>query len=529
MIKKSYSFSEFGFSSKIIRDLTDEKDNVKPFVKDFFAYEKLGDCIDDKAFSHKKRQVLYESLIEQNEDVILSSETRNNIKSLKDEKTFTITTGHQLNLLTGPLYSIYKIIQVIVWVKELSVKFPKTHFVPVFWMATEDHDFEEINHVHLFNSKIEWNKLKQDDFVAGKIKTKDFGDFENQILDKFSDEKLKTKIERLLSHYKSTNLATATRLLINDLFGEYGLVIIDGDDDSLKEEFFSIIERELNENITFNKVTETNTKLDEAGYHSQVHLRKCNLFYIKDRETRHRIVKVENGFEIDSKFYLKSDLVAVAKQFPERFSPNALMRPLYQETILPNLVYFGGGGEIAYWLQLKELFNELNLPYPLLRVRDSYLLLPEKQIDLMDKLNYSVLELKQNMDDIAKAYTKQNATSDISMIEEVELFNQLKSKLNLKVENKDLGIQRFIEGELVKIENQLDKIEKKLVQNEKKNLEQSIKQIKKLKEKIYPKNGFQERYENVLQYFSNDNFIHAIKKEAEQSLTVQPQIKVFKM
>jgi uncharacterized protein YllA (UPF0747 family) len=161
-------------------------------------------------------------------------------------------------------------------------------------------------------------------------------------------------------------------------------------------------------------------------------------------------------------------------------------------------------------------------------VRDSYVLLPNKQVDQMNDIGYSVHDLKQNMDDLAKAFTKDNATSDIDMSDEFKLFSDIKLRLTKKVESQDLGIQRFLEGELVKIENQLEKVEKKLIQNEKKNLDQSIKKVKKLKEKIYPNNGFQERYENMLQYVSNPNFIIVLKKEAEHSMNVQRQIKLFK-
>jgi bacillithiol biosynthesis cysteine-adding enzyme BshC len=529
MIKNSYSFSEFNFSSKIIRDLVDKKDKVKPFITDFFSIDKLKIQIDEKRFSNKKRKDLYQSLLNQNIEIELSVASKKNIELVLEDNTFTTTTGHQLNLMSGPLYSIYKIIQVIVWSQEMKSKLPDFNFVPVFWMATEDHDFEEINHIHLFNSKIEWNKIGQEDFITGKVITNEFNKFEEQVLSKFSDEIIRTKVEKYLSYYNSTNLSKATRLLLNDLFGEYGLVIIDGDDKRLKQGFSDAVKRELSESVTFKSVTNSNLKLDQAGYHNQVHLRECNLFYIDENSKRHRIVKVEDGFQIDSIFYNDRSLLELGAQFPERFSPNALMRPVYQETILPNLVYFGGGGEIAYWLQLKDLFDELDLAFPLLRVRDSYVLLSEKQTGLMAEFKYSVLDLKQNMDDLAKAYTKVNAKSDISMIEEFSLFENLRIKLNSKVVNSDLGVKRFVEGELVRIESQLEKIEKKLIQSEKKNLEQSIKQIQKLKDKIYPLNGFQERYENILQYISNDNFIQTIKKEAEQSLTVQPQIKVFKI
>jgi len=529
MQKESYSFSEFGFSSQIVRDLVGDSKSTEPFINSFFSTNEIAEQIKRKSFSDANRLVLKNALLTQNNDIKLSELSLNNIEILENKNTFTITTGHQLNFLTGPLYSIYKIIQIIIWAEKLNKKYPDNQFVPTFWMASEDHDFEEINHINLFNSKFEVENKNQSNFISGKIIASNFDKVEFEILSKFSDEALKSKIKRYLSHYKNNNLADATRSLLNELFGEFGLVIIDGDDKNLKKLFSPIINKELNNSVTSNNVTKSNVELEKAGYHNQVFLRECNLFYIKDSTVRHRIIKTENGFEINNKSFSKSELLEEAEQFSERFSPNALMRPLYQETVLPNLVYFGGGGEIAYWLQLKTLFTNLGLTFPLLRVRDSYVLLSAKQIQLLDSLNYSVLDLKQNIDDLTKSFVKQNSTSDIGMVDELRLFNQLKTKLSLKVKSKDIGIQRFIEGELVKFESQLNKIEKKLIQNEKKAFDKTIKQIQRLKDKIYPKNGFQERFENFLEYANQENFIEHLKKEAEQNLTDQPLIKVFEI
>lgn len=529
MEKNSYNFTEFKFSSQIIRDLVSNASKTKPFVDSFFSTEAFESQIEKKEFSNENRIILHNALIKQNESVDLTDQSHRNIDLLKAKNTFTITTGHQLNFLTGPLYSIYKIIQVIVWSENLNAIYPSYKFIPTFWMASEDHDFEEINHLNLFNSKFELEADNQSNFITGKIEATNFEAVEEELLAKFSDEELKAKVKHYLSYYKGQNLARATRGLLNELFGAYGLVIIDGNDKELKQVFAPTVKRELSELVTLKNVTQSNSELDGAGYHNQVFLRDCNLFYIENGTTRYRIIKKEEGFEINGKNYSLSELMELAETCPERFSPNALLRPVYQETILPNLVYFGGGGEIAYWLQLKSLFNDLKLTFPLLRVRDSYVLLGEKQTDLLDELNYSVLDLKQNVDDLTKAFVKENSTSDISMVDELELFKSIKEKLTLKVDSKDLGIQRFIEGELVKIENQFDKIGKKLIQNEKKNLDKSIKQIQRLKEKIYPKNGFQERFENFLQYVNNENFIPNLKKEVEDSVTDAPQIQILKV
>lgn len=529
MIKKQYSFKEFSFSSQLIRDLIDKNKQIKPFVTDFFSIEQIKKQIEQKEFTSKQREVLVDCLEKQNLNIELTKASKSNIELLKQSNTYTITTGHQLNILTGPLYSIYKVLQVIVWCEKLNQTDNLNKFVPIFWMATEDHDFDEINHINLFNQKIEWKKNNQINYIAGAIETDDNFNhqFKQKVLDLFKDESLKKKVEHLLSYYNNTNLATASRQLLNDLFGEFGLIIIDGNDPQLKQQFLPVIQQELSKNITYNTVSLTNEKLTYLGYHQQVFLRECNLFYIENKATRHRIIKTELGFNINSKEFTVSELVKEAETYPERFSPNALLRPVYQETVLPNIVYIGGGGEIAYWLQLKTLFNQLQLVFPLLRVRDSYVLMNQKQTNQIKELNLSILDLKQPFDDLIKQYIK--TKNNINFDKENLLLNELKTLLQQKINKKDVGLFRFIESEVTKMNNQLNKIEKKILQSEKKQQEQLVHQIKKLKEKIYPNNGFQERFENFIQYVYQPNFIEKIKNQMAKNVKETPFIDVIIM
>lgn len=531
MQKQSFSFTEFNFSSQLIRDLVEGKTDVKPFVQDFFSKNEVVNQIQRKIFTTEQRTILVNSLQQQNKNTLLSELSLQNIELLKQKNTFTITTGHQLNLMTGSLYSIYKILQVIIWSEKLNKSQPNYNFVPLFWMATEDHDFEEINHIHLFNNKIEWVKENQENYIAGAITTDE--NFEQHvtqpILELFNNDDVRNKVENYLSYYKNSNLATATRGLLNDLFGEYGLIILDGNDKALKQQFVPVVEKELQTQITHSIVSRTNKKLSDLGYHNQVFLRESNLFYIENNKVRHRIVKTNTAFEINGQAKTKSELIEELIKFPERFSPNALLRPVYQETVLPNLCYFGGGGEIAYWLQLKDLFDDLNLTFPLLRVRDSYVLLNNKQFNQLDELELSVLDLKQNYDDLIKEYIKTHTSKELTLEHEKIALNQIKTSIINKTNSKDVGLTRFIESEVVKMNHQLEKIEKKILQNEKKNQEQVLKQIKRLRDKIYPNNGFQERYENVLQYTHIPHFINHLKKELESTTTDKSSINIFEI
>ena len=522
-----YSFAEFEFSSLLIRELIAEKSTIKPLVSRFFSEDNLLEAAKNRSFSAHARINLQSVLKKQNQSIELSTQTLLNIDKLKEENTFTITTGHQLNLATGPLYTIYKILEVINWTKKINEQQGDIYMVPIFWMATEDHDFEEINHLNLFGKKIEWNHNNENGSVVGRIETNSMTDFVEAICEKFGDETLNGKVQQYLSAYqKNSTLATSNRMLINEFFGAYGLVIIDGDDPELKKEATSIFTTEVESSIIFNSVNETNEYLAQNDYHQQVFVRPCNLFYIQSNGVRDRIEKSGDDFIIADKTYTESELVDEIKKSPASFSPNALFRPVYQETILPNLVYVGGGGEIAYWLQLKSSFEGFEVDFPLLKVRDSVLLISEKLNETINEFGYSLMELKMPIEDLLKDYMQKNHGDVLSLATEKEDLIQIKKQLLGKAIKIDPNAERFVEAEFQRMENQLDKMEKKFMQAEKKHHEKSLKQLTRLKESIYPNGGFQERYDNIFMYIQNDSIIQQLQKHLFEQMLEQPVIHV---
>ena len=205
----------------------------------------------------------------------VSEKTKENIALLKQQNTFTVTTGHQLNLFTGPLYFLYKIISAINLAEELSEKFTEKNFVPIYWMATEDHDFDEINYFNFEGKKVLWNRA--DGGAVGRFSTEGletvFEVFSNQLGNSKNAEKLKNLFKK--GYLEHTNLADATRFIANKLFNEFGLVIIDGDDNSLKELFIPFVKDELEHETSFNEVSKTITEL-EKEYKIQVNPREIN-------------------------------------------------------------------------------------------------------------------------------------------------------------------------------------------------------------------------------------------------------------
>ena len=156
---ESISFRNTQYFSNFICDYLDEKPELRAFYNRFPNLENFKPQIEEKSlsFSAETRDTLVSALREQYQDIEASSLTLQHIESLKENNTFTITTGHQLNLFTGPLYFLYKIISTINFTKQLKEVYPDYNFVPIYWMASEDHDFEEINYFNFRGKKIKWN------------------------------------------------------------------------------------------------------------------------------------------------------------------------------------------------------------------------------------------------------------------------------------------------------------------------------------------------------------------------------------
>ncbi len=396
-------FRNTGYFSDLICDYLDERETLKPFYNRFPRLENFEAQICEKSdhFPETHRNILYDALLQQYQGVELSKKVKTYMAMLKEPNTFTVVTGHQLNLFTGPLYFLYKIISTINLTVELKKAYPKYNFVPVYWMATEDHDFEEINYFNFKGKKLQWNRKAAG--AVGHLKT----DGLDEVLEIFSDslgssknaDTLKTLFkDAYLSH---DTLTHATRFLANELFKEHGLVIVDGDDKSLKKLLIPYIKKDIFENVAFEKVSSTATELEELpdNYSIQVNPRQINYFYLKDG-LRERIVGIDEKYAvIDSKIaWTQKELEKEIEEYPERFSPNVIARPLYQEVILPNLCYIGGGGELAYWLELKASFKAMDVPFPMLLLRNSALVMSKKQGEKLQKLDISDVDLflKQN-------------------------------------------------------------------------------------------------------------------------------------
>ncbi|MFZ4862411.1 bacillithiol biosynthesis cysteine-adding enzyme BshC [Sphingobacterium sp. Mn56C] len=485
------------FSKTLLAYLAGDK-ALQPFYgnsPDMAGFEKQ---LQQKA-SFKHRKPLVDALTHQYtgllEDAAL---VERNIQLLADTNTFTVTTGHQLNIFTGPLYFIFKIASTIRLAQDLKAKFPDKEFIPVYWMATEDHDFEEINNTRVFGKKISWDVPRISG--TGRMDTDTMRQVVKEYCGMLGLSDNSTKLTAIVqdAYLQNRKLADATRVLVNALFKDYGLVIVDADKPELKKLFAGIIEDDILNEKSLRAISTTTTALEELGFSTQVHARECNFFYLTD-EFRERIVKNEDGlYEVlhQSIFFTADELKREIKNRPERFSPNVVMRPLYQEVILPNLAYIGGGAEIVYWLQFKANFDQFKIPFPILVPRNSAMITDDSIAGKIYRLDLTFKSIFKSTTALQNEYVRRHTTHRLNLRDEWMEFNAIFGKLKLRSHKIDPSLGASAEAVKARLKKAINNLEKKLLKADKKNHQEALVQIERVKEKLFPNGGLQERSEN---------------------------------
>lgn len=501
---QSLSYKDTGYFSKLICDYLEENERLKSFYHRFPAIQSFEAQINEKQknFPVRTRRLLAKRIMYQYGDNSLSQSTLSNIGLLKEVTTFTVTTGHQLNIFTGPLYFLYKIFSVINICEDLRKEYPGFHFVPVYWMATEDHDFEEINHFFFKKQRIEWKR--ETSGAVGELDTAGMASLAASLKKAFGESENGKKLTALFfdAYVKNKNLADATRYLANQLFRTYGLVIIDGNDSELKNCFSPYMKEDLTRQLSHHIISRTTQNLVSKGYPEQVHPREINLFYLKNN-LRERIVLEDHIFRVlntDIRF-TEAEILEELQNYPEHFSPNALLRPLYQEVILPNLCYIGGGGELAYWFQLKDYFDAVGVTFPMLLLRNSALLISEKWAKKMQKLDVSPEELFLPENELRSKRAKELSPIPIDFSPQKDFLQKQFTDLYKIAEQTDKSFLGAVKAQEKKQLNGLDKLERRLLKAQKRKFLDEIERVIQIQEELFPNQSLQERMDNFSEYY----------------------------
>lgn len=492
-----------------------EIESIPQLIKDFLAKDiagfetavfnlenmKLQLAAKKNSFSSEKRTILSETFTSQYKGFDLSSDQTKNIQLLSNDNTFTVTTGHQLNLFTGPAFFIYKILQTIKLADYLNTHFTESKVIPVFWMATEDHDFEEINH---FSTDKNYYEISADSGGAvGRIKVTD-SSFITSFEEEFKDSPFGEELIALVktAYQEGNNLAQATRIIVHQLFSEYGLLVLDGDHRDLKVQMKSLFKEELLHQTVFESTKDTIHFLEERYGKVQVNPREINLFYLT--ETRDRIAFENNHFILIDRniTFSKEELIAELEQYPERFSPNALLRPVFQEVVLPNLAYIGGNAEIMYWLELKDYFAKINIPFPILIPRASILVLTQKTLDKTETLGLNRDDYFRDFNQVSKELLLEDHDILALLNKQQNDLEQQFQQLKESAKKTDVTFGNLVDAEKARQLKSFKRMQKRLLRAEKIKQSEKLDRIKNLFETVHPGNKWQERTLNFSSFYS---------------------------
>lgn len=497
-------YRETGYFSKIILDYIDQAESVKPFFAFPPSLAGIQKAIESRKNFNTDRQALVAELKKQYSSVSSNKKVQQNIESLLSADTFTITTAHQNNIFSGPLYFIYKILHTIRLADHLKQSLPQYNFVPIFYIGSEDADLEELNHIHLGGERLTWN-TKQTGAV-GRMKI----DKELMKLIKEMEGQLgvqpygKEIIDLLRNCYEEgRDVQTATFRFVNALFGEYGLVVLLPDNATLKKQMLNIFEDDLRNQTASGIVEKTVKKLETAGYKAQANPREINLFYLKD-DLRERIEHKNDKWIVvgtNIKFSGK-ELLTELQDHPERFSPNVILRGLYQSMILPDVAFIGGGGEIAYWLQLKELSEHYKIPFPVLVLRNSFMIVEKKWREKISKLDFATEDFFKPGQELLNRVVARDSQNEIKLNGALTEIEQLYKAFKKQATAVDVTLDQHVEALKSKTIHRLQELEKKMLRAEKRKFTDQQRQITIIKNHLFPKGGLQERSENISYYYA---------------------------
>ncbi|MES2780433.1 MAG: bacillithiol biosynthesis cysteine-adding enzyme BshC [Bacteroidota bacterium] len=510
MLHKNIPISETGLYSKLVLDYVQQKKEVSSFYEytpEMPAFERV---IANRRFDADKRDTLVKTLLKQYTELGIERKQAKavfaNIDALLQEQTYTVTTGHQLALFTGPLFFILKILSTIRLTQELQLQFPDKQFVPVFWLASEDHDFAEINHVHINGQKIEWN-IDSKNQPVGILDTAEIKTAVEQLKQALGgSNKLITLFEE--SYVSGKNLSEATRKIVHQLFADYGLVMIEPNDAELKKQFTQVMLDDVVKGSSFEALIETNGRLGK-NYKLQITGREINFFYLSDKG-RNLIKKTRNGYEVNntSIVFSEEEIVSEIQEHPENFSPNVVLRPVYQEAILPNLAYVGGPGELAYWLQLKDVFSLHHVQFPMVVLRNSLMLMRAATVHKLDKRNVTVEQLFAKEDQLIKDFI--TAEHPLTLDDEMGYIEKVMQSAIDKIMPFDNKIaSKMIDWKVKSLETYTG-LKKELMRSKKEKCDADIQLLTEIKHQLFPNNEPHERHDTLAQ-FTGDYYVSFIQ------------------
>ncbi|RYY29907.1 MAG: bacillithiol biosynthesis cysteine-adding enzyme BshC [Chitinophagaceae bacterium] len=496
------AYPDTGYFSKIIVDYITGDPELRRFYMHQVNAAGIEAAIHNREAFQTDRQVLVEALTAQYAGTLTSQIVTRNIEALADNNTFTICTAHQPVIFTGTLYFIYKILHTVKLARECEQLFPGKRFVPVYYMGSEDADLDELGAFYLGTEKLTWNTPQKG--AVGRMNTKGL----EKIISRIEGEVgVWSNGKELVDLFKSTylespDIQTATFRLLNTLFASYGVVILIPDNALLKKQMIPIFRDDLFHQSP-SKIVGSTIEALNRHYKVQANPRNINLFYLK--EDIRELISLEDGkytVRNTAIAFTPDEIIAELNEHPERFSPNVILRGLFQERILPNVAFIGGGGETAYWLEFQDLFKHYDTPFPVLVLRNSFLLISEKWRDRMAKLNLETEDIFLPETALFNRRVEALSENQLTLNGELTALTETYEKIKKQAAAIDSTLLQHVSALQTTAIKKLNSLEKKMLRAEKRKFETEERHIRQVKDALFPLNGLQERIDNFIPWYA---------------------------
>lgn len=504
-----------------------EDERLMPFFNGRFSekasFQKVAQNIN---IAHRTELVAI--LEKQNESFgNINPKTQANLQKLRSSDALVVVTGQQVGLFTGAAYTLYKTLTTIQLAKKLSADLGRA-VVPVFWLETEDHDLEEANHVGFFrgNEVVNLTYTGHQAPVNGNLGSVGKIRFNKQIAEVVDEleallpptefrEDLMQKVRAAYAEGKNFTEAFAAMLL--HLVPDEGIILACGYNKALKSLALPLFQKALDEYQTADEILQNTSKsLIEAGFHAQVNPRPTNVFYMTS-SGRYALEPEGAAFKLRGQ---GETLKADALVYP-RFSPNVVLRPLVQDYLFPTIAYVAGPGEVAYFAQLKGLYDWAGIPMPVIYPRASVTVVENRVAKIMEKEGLNLADVYGDLESLFKQKVLQKSDKNIeeafqSLQQELERLGKTVSDLAQQV---DVSLLKSAEALKANWQNESTKLEKKLIAAEKRNHDQLRSQLERVQSALFPNGVGQERVLSPL-YFVN-KFGFDFVKELLQNLPLE--------
>ncbi|MBC7947735.1 MAG: bacillithiol biosynthesis cysteine-adding enzyme BshC [Chitinophagaceae bacterium] len=521
-------YRQTGAFSNFIVDYIDQEQKLAPFFTYQPSLTGIRAAIEARKATPNDRHVLVSQLRKQYAGQPHYEKVNKNIELLASADTFTVTTAHQPNIFTGPLYFIYKIVHAIRLAGHLKDSLPGFNFVPVYYMGSEDADLDELGHIHLEGKKLSWEtkqtgavgRMKVDksflqliDVIEGQLAVLPFG---REIVSMLKD-----------SYQPGRMIQDATFELVNRLFAEKGLLVLIPDNAELKRLAADIFKDDLLHQTPSELVGKTIESIDKAGYKVQANPREINLFYLTDG-IRERIVKNSSGYKVKGTdiLFSQEQMLKELDEHPERFSPNVILRGIFQETILPNVAFIGGGGEIAYWLQYDGMFSHYKVPMPALILRNSFVIVEKGMQEKISRTGFTVEDFFQSDETLVNKLVERDTKNPMKFNGSITRVEQLYDAFREQAGQVDVSLTKHVDALKTRAVFRLQELEKKMFRAEKRKFQDQRRQIQSIRQALFPGSDLQERYENGCYYYAKwgSDFIDKIY---ENSLALEQEFVIL--